>query len=486
MKVEYVAENKLLVCFICLLISYLTEAFQVSSSLSVLGRDKRHILQNEFEGKRCISYSAARVMARMRKLDDDDDDDEDDDDYIDDNALGDWRTFRSTLVGSGLSSSDFDNSSIEDLEEEGGNVSKPLTKEDGNQGKGSVSANVEMLFSQSDKLGEEYLSGAWVHEAPDVEIGGLVVRLPLEAEIYRNKEKNVIGKELTKRLDTEDEGSSGSSFLSLGAEDQPNTKNPNLSFSLVAAQTLLWYKKAQKLIDEEMSNIAGLANASGQIDPRELDSKGESLLNLYLDYQTTWQEVCLIADRNSKEGTATTFVLNRPMSFRLNKSLARLVLFGAYGAMTDRIPVSQTQQLVKFLTAFENNCAIYGGGPDNVDEPAVIMHGFVELEGAEEIAPGTKIYRGGIDAAIDGVIKGKYDPLDFRFFVGCHDYKDGALDLSVHTNKFQPLACARPIVLKQCISLPKPLWHEVLELCGGELREISKLELMRRDDIQVD
>ena len=40
---------------------------------------------------------------------------------------------------------------------------------------------------------------------------------------------------------------------------------------------------------------------------------------------------------------------------------------------------------------------------------------------------------------------------------------------------WRPGAGARPVALKQCLGLPKPLWHEVLELCGGECRELSRL-----------
>ena len=67
---------------------------------------------------------------------------------------------------------------------------------------------------------------------------------------------------------------------------------------------------------------------------------------------------------------------------------------------------------------------------------------------------------GGIDAAVKGVLEGEYSPLEFRFFVGCHKYKESALDVAVHLGKYQPIACARSLALKQCISLPKPLWHE--------------------------
>ena len=40
-----------------------------------------------------------------------------------------------------------------------------------------------------------------------------------------------------------------------------------------------------------------------------------------------------------------------------------------------------------------------------------------------------------------------------------------------------PVACSRPLVLKHSASLPKPLWHEVMQLCGGECAEISRLIL---------
>jgi len=53
----------------------------------------------------------------------------------------------------------------------------------------------------------------------------------------------------------------------------------------------------------------------------------------------------------------------------------------------------------------------------------------------------------------------------------------------VALGKYQPIASARCIALKQCIALPKPLWHEVLELCGGELKDISALEFAKRDDL---
>lgn len=127
---------------------------------------------------------------------------------------------------------------------------------------------------------------------------------------------------------------------------------------------------------------------------------------------------------------------------------------------------------------------VYIGGPDDQGKPAEIIHGIKSLRGAREIAPGTGIYRGGLAAAVDGVLKGLYQPMDFRFFVGKHRYEDNLLDVSILLGKYQPVACSRALALKQCISLPKPLWHEVMEWVGGDMAHISNLEFSKRDDLK--
>uniref|UniRef100_A0A7R9WM29 Uncharacterized protein n=1 Tax=Craspedostauros australis TaxID=1486917 RepID=A0A7R9WM29_9STRA len=137
----------------------------------------------------------------------------------------------------------------------------------------------------------------------------------------------------------------------------------------------------------------------------------------------------------------------------------------------------------QFVEAFGKECAVYVGGDRNQDQPATLIHGIADLDGATEISPGTNIYRGGFQAAVDGVLSGKYTPLEFRFFVGSCEFHESQLDIDIRLGKVQPVACARSVALKQCISLPKPLWHEVLELCGGQLAHISSFELMKRDDL---
>jgi len=158
-----------------------------------------------------------------------------------------------------------------------------------------------------------------------------------------------------------------------------------------------------------------------------------------------------------------------------------------YGTKTT---ISETaKKFTRFTIAFQEECAVYVGGPDHQGEPAVMIHGIAGLEGAVETSPGSRIYRGGTEAAIDGVLEGRYDPLEFRFFVGCHDYRESMLDVEVMLGKLQPIACSRVLALKQCISLPKPLWHEVMELCGGDdggdgyLPDVSRLEFRKHQDV---
>jgi putative transcriptional regulator len=197
-------------------------------------------------------------------------------------------------------------------------------------------------------------------------------------------------------------------------------------------------------------------------------------------FQETWQEVCLVVEHDEEQGKGELLVLNRPMAFKLTANLAQLVLQGSPTNKAKSCP-----SLEKFMKAFGQECAIYVGGPDEQYQPAAVIHGFKELPGAREVSPGSNIYMGGMEAVVQGVIDGKYKPLDFRFFIGRHRLNDNLLELECLLGKYQPVACARPLALKQCISLPKPLWHEVLELCGGELQMISQLEILKRDDLNI-
>ncbi len=168
-------------------------------------------------------------------------------------------------------------------------------------------------------------------------------------------------------------------------------------------------------------------------------------------------------------------VLNRPLAKACTPQIASILLNGADEFRAG--PRPHTDQLVAdFSRAFGEQAAVYVGGPDDQGLPGLAVHGF-DLPGAREVAPGTGIFTGGYEAIVEGVLAKKFKPLDFRFFIG---RRRGA---RTDDGAWRPVACARPVALKQCLGLPKPLWHEVLELCGGETAELSKIELLKRDDL---
>lgn len=371
-----------------------------------------------------------------------DDDEDDDDDYIDTDSLGDWRKFRRSLA---LLDDDDNDTNSDTASQRERTKRAPVV---------SVSKeNEDLLATQNEELHQEYTQGVWAHKIATPEVGGLVVRMPLEVELYRNKRHSIAGRRLHTLLDDGETVEMGT-----------------------------WYARAKNLIDEGMKTIASAADDSGQIDATGLNDESSELLTLFLENQETWQEVCLVVSKN--DGTSRTLVLNRPMAFKLTENLGQLVLNGAFRSNKKGLKLSNQKDLLRFMVAFSNECAVYVGGPDNQGEPATMIHGIAGLPGAVEISKGSGIYEGGIDAAVEGVLEGKYNPLEFRFFVGCHLYEDSLLDREVHLGKYQPIACARSLALKQCISLPKPLWHEVLELCGGDMIDLSTLELMKTDDMQ--
>jgi len=388
---------------------------------------------------------------------DEDEDDDDDDDYIDTDSLGDWRNFRRSLT------IDETNDISDDNDSEESKKDSPAASLLDNERE--VTDNERVLEEQNQALAEEYASGVWAHQVPTPEVGGLVVRLPLEVELYRNYRHSITGSKL--RAILVDDGED---------EDIPTD-------SLVMSH---WYGRSRDLIEEEMKKIADMADEEGQIDATTLTEDYSEMLQLYLDNQETWQEVCLVLEQTTTdEGSksAKTLVLNRPMAFKLTKDLGRLVYFGAFDEKHIKLGKKNAQGMTRFMLAFQEECAVYVGGPDDQGKAATIIHGIKNLPGAKEISPGSNIYRGGLEAAVDGVLDGRYNPLEFRFFVGCHDYEEAMLDVEVRLGKYQPIACARAVALKQCISLPKPLWHEVMELCDGDLPDLSRLEMLKRDDV---
>ncbi|KAL3940110.1 MAG: hypothetical protein SGARI_001121, partial [Bacillariaceae sp.] len=354
-------------------------------------RNSNHVISSS--NSRHSRQGLSKLFSSSFDYEGDDDEDDDDDEYIEIDSLGDWRNFRRSLT-LGVAEDEQETSSSSDgsvtrvsLKDNGddsnsnknSNASKPKTKTA--KIKSVSKDNEEVLLSQNENLAEEYMTGP--------EIGGLVVRMPLEVELFRNYRHSIIGNKLKKLL------------------DQEGIPPKDMEIST-------WYARSKRLIEQEMVTIAASADDEGQIDATTLKEEASEMLSLYLDNQETWQEVCLVAEK--EDGNAKTLVLNRPMAFQLTENLGKLVLLGAFQT-TNQPKINESRKdLAKFMRAFGKECAVYVGGPDDQGLPAMLIHGINDLPGAVEISPGTHIYQGGIDAAVQGVIDGKYNPLEFRFF----------------------------------------------------------------------
>ena len=385
-----------------------------------------------------------------------------------------WRAFRAKLISGGLKVTG---------EEDGGKEVKVESAPESNQEREPVApANEELLKKQNEALYQEYLSGAWAHAAPEPEAGGLVVRLPLQAQLVHEMRTDAgeFGGVLRERL-----------IASLPTADATDAAETDRLLEQWSSNTVYTYRLADRLITEMLESVMSKSQ-NGKVSLGALSPDQQAIVKLYSDAQDSWQEVALIthvdadaddADEplggsSSRRYARESLVINRPLAKSMSTELAQLLLNGDSNARPSGVPPLHSERFVeRFVSAFGSQCAVYLGGPDEQGAIGRCIHGY-ELEGATELCPGTRIFTGGVEAIVDAVERGERSPLDFRWFVGVRK------DICTDDGSWHPVACARPVALKQCLGLPKPLWHEVLELCGGELAELSRIELLKRDDLQ--
>jgi hypothetical protein len=129
---------------------------------------------------------------------DDDDDEDEDEALLDDTALGDWRKFRASLIDAGLptisspsASSDASDSAIsssspttEETTQQQPKTAAAAASAETRRRKSVAAQNEALLEQQSQALAQEYRTGVWAHIIEEPEVGGLLCRMPLEAELY--------------------------------------------------------------------------------------------------------------------------------------------------------------------------------------------------------------------------------------------------------------------------------------------------------------
>ncbi|CAI7911455.1 unnamed protein product [Closterium sp. NIES-53] len=168
-----------------------------------------------------------------------------------------------------------------------------------------------------------------------------------------------------------------------------------------------------------------------------------------------WQAAVFLVEHGGPDRESWGLLLNRPSGFTIQMALAKV----------NRVEEAS-------LAVFARN-AIYIGGFKSDGSTLYFMHGH-DLPGAKEVMPG--VFMGGLEAAAEQVLLGKMPSSDFRFFVGQVEWQPGKLQEEVDAGLWYTAACARSLVLKQCLQLPKPLWREMLELMGGEYAETARKE----------
>lgn len=163
-----------------------------------------------------------------------------------------------------------------------------------------------------------------------------------------------------------------------------------------------------------------------------------------------WQVVLLVL-RHDAEGSLAV-ALNRPTRFNVGQ--LGLEGEGAEG---------------EGLAGFASQALYYGGplGQNNLH----VVHPCSDAEGAKELLPG--VYVGGTDWLLSRE-PGDVRPSRVRFFAGAMHWAPGELAREVASGAWYAAAASRPVVLKQCLQLPVPLWRECMELMGGKYAQISK------------
>jgi putative transcriptional regulator len=121
---------------------------------------------------------------------------------------------------------------------------------------------------------------------------------------------------------------------------------------------------------------------------------------------------------------------------------------------------------------FAKNALYFGG--DVGDGTVSFLHGREDVKGSVEVLPG--VYLGGYDSACELVQQdGSTCHADeFKFFARYCGWAPGQLESECERGVWFPVAAAKELSLKQVIQLPKPLWREISELCGGELEERAR------------
>ena len=323
------------------------------------------------------------------------------------------------------------------------------------------SASLKQRMTLAKKSGSGWHSlkvdeqSAWAHPTVLPEAGGLLCAAPLQAQLVHQLRTDADAQsspwavELGRRLDAslDDE--------QLQQRDRWLEKTPYL------------YSLATTMANEAFKTMGLSLKASTAQAAKGLWEAQQRALSIRL-------RVCLVLHVDEGGALCTGLSLSQPLASPWSKDakleVARQLLYGSPGEVADSATDEggDDSAAARFVAAFGEAFVIYKGGPDGLDQPGTCVHGLPgRVDSSTELAPDTGIYLAPIESATEAVLDGRAPPEAFRFFAGWHE------GISVADGAWIAAACSSSLVLRQSGGLITPLWHEVLDLCGGEYAEMS-------------
>lgn len=175
-----------------------------------------------------------------------------------------------------------------------------------------------------------------------------------------------------------------------------------------------------------------------------------------------WQVVVLIISHDA--GGTVGIILNRPSGLVMGRKQGGL-------------PFNMAGGPPGLQEVFADN-RVYCGG-FLAQQVIHVIHGH-KLPGSMEVVPG--VYAGGENEAVARVAAGQLPADDFKFFAGALAWEPGELEVQIKSGGWITAAASRPLLLKQVLQLPKPLWREVMELMGGAYAEQARAAALEEGD----
>ena len=215
--------------------------------------------------------------------------------------------------------------------------------------------------------------------------------------------------------------------------------------------SLLFEQDADLFLDCECNREGGLwAHSLPQPEKGSL-LIASPLIDMGTSSSTTSHltETVIFLLEHSTSGGSVGLILNRPTILSLSKTMLR------------------DEQGESSLRRNFGDSRLYCGG-SHKQEIISILHKYDSV-GGTEVIPG--VWLGGHAAANTAVENGECDKIGFKFFSGCEMWRPGELQREIDEGLWYSASSNKAMILKQCLSLPVPLWAEVMCLMGGPYAE---------------